>query len=183
MSDASLQPDVQRRWPSGVRFCGLCGGTLEKKILTDDRHEHPVCAQCGFVFFPGPHLVAGCLVVKDDRVLLLRRGAQPERGKWTFPGGYVDFGETPADAARREALEEVGLHVRVARLLDLYALPANPHAAVAVYLAEPEHGEPVTSVEALEVRYFARDEIPWGELAFASTEAVLRAWSAITGQK
>jgi ADP-ribose pyrophosphatase YjhB (NUDIX family) len=176
---ASLRPDVQRRWPTAVRFCGLCGGALRERLLLDDREQHWVCAACGFVFFPGPQLVAGCLVERDGKILLLRRGAEPERGKWTFPAGYVDFGETPSAAAERETLEEVRMRVRVGKMLDLYAAPANPHAVVAVYLAEPAGDEPSATAEAPEVRYFTPHDIPWDELAFESTGAALRAWIAL----
>jgi ADP-ribose pyrophosphatase YjhB (NUDIX family) len=173
---ASLQVDVQRRYPAAVRFCGLCGAALKERLLLDDNDQHWVCAGCGFVFFPGPQLVAGCLIVREGKVLLLRRGAEPERGKWTFPAGYVDFGETPAATAERETLEEVRMHVRVGRLLDLYAVPTNPHAVVAVYLAEPGDEEPSATGEAPEVRYFAPDDLPWNDLAFGSTHAALRDW-------
>lgn len=172
-----LQPDVQRRWPASVRFCGLCGGELADRLLEDDGEEHRVCPVCGFVFFPGPQLVAGCLVIREGKVLLLRRGAEPERGRWTFPAGYVDFGETPAVAAAREAHEEVHLEVRIGPMLDLYAPPSNPHAVVAVYLAETD-GAPEVTREATEIAWFAPADIPWNDLAFESTRAALRAWVA-----
>ena len=74
------------------------------RLVLPDRRRHSVCAGCGFVDFRGPKLVAGCLIVSDGKVLLLRRGIEPQLGKWTFPGGYVDLGETPEQAALRETL-------------------------------------------------------------------------------
>jgi 8-oxo-dGTP diphosphatase len=170
---------VQHRYPLGIRFCPMCAGKLEERILLPDGREHKVCSECGFVHFLGPKLVSGCLVVDDDRVLLLRRGIEPEIGKWTFPGGFVDFGETPVQAALRETLEEVGMQVRIGRHLGLYADPANPHAAVAVYLATPGGEQPGTSDEALEVRFFSPAEIPWDDIAFLTTREALRDWIAI----
>ena len=167
---------VQHRYPLGIRFCPLCAGKLEERILLPDGREHKVCSECGFVHFLGPKLVAGCLVIDGDKVLLLRRGIEPEIGKWTFPGGYVDLGETPEQAAIRETIEEVGIRVRLGELLGLYSDPAQPIAAVAVYLAEPGTEPPGLSEEATEVRYFAPHEIPWDELAFHTTEASLKAW-------
>lgn len=170
---------VQHRYPLGIRFCPLCAGELEERILLPDGREHKICSQCGFVHFLGPKLVSGCLVIDSGRVLLLRRGIEPEVGKWTFPGGFVDFGETPTEAAVRETLEEVGMRVRIDRHLGLYADPANPHAAVAVYLATPGAESPGISDEALEVRYFGADQIPWDEIAFRTTRDALRDWLAL----
>ena len=141
-----------------------------------DRKRFKVCDACGYVDFPGPKLVAGCLVIEAGRVLLLRRGIMPQIGKWTFPGGYVDLGETPTQAALRETVEEVGMKVTLERLLGLYADPAHPLAAVAVYIAMPGSNPPGLSEEATEVRYFSPGEIPWEELAFHTTHAALQDW-------
>lgn len=147
-----------------------------------DRKRFKVCEQCGYIDFPGPKLVAGCLVIDTGRVLLLRRGIMPRLGMWTFPGGYVDLGETPEQAAIRETAEEVGISVRLGALVGLFSDPAHPLAAVAVYLAEPGHEPPGLSEEAIEVRYFAPHEIPWNELAFPTTEASLKCWIDLIGR-
>jgi ADP-ribose pyrophosphatase YjhB (NUDIX family) len=76
----------------------------------------------------------------------------------------------------RETAEEVGMNVRLGAMLGLFSDPANPLAAVAVYLAEPGSETPGLSAEATEVRYFAPSEIPWNELAFPTTAASLKAW-------
>src|SRR5208283_2604003 len=162
--------------PQNIRFCGLCGGTMRMREVLPDHKHFKVCGECGYVDFPGPKLVAGCFVIDAGRVLLLRRGIMPRIGQWTFPGGYVDLGETPEQAAVRETAEEVGMNVRLGAMLGLFSDPANPLAAVAVYLAEPGSETPGLSAEATEVRYFAPSEIPWNELAFPTTAASLKAW-------
>ena len=125
---------VQRDYPAKVKFCPLCGAAMESRMLMPENAERKVCTRCGFVLFPGPKLVAGCFVVDAGRVLLLRRGIEPAVGKWTFPGGYVDFGENAADAALRETREEVGMRVALGPLLGVF----NDSAiTVVVYLATP----------------------------------------------
>ena len=163
-------------FPHSVRFCALCGGAMRLREVLPDRKRFKVCEQCGYVDFPGPKLVAGCLVIEERRVLLLRRGIMPQLGKWTFPGGYVDLGETPEQAALRETFEEVGMRVALGPMLGLFSDPAHPIAAVVVFMATPGDERPAISEEATEVRYFARGEIPWDELAFQTTTSALRAW-------
>jgi len=132
------------------------------------------------VLFPGPKLVAGCLVIDAGKVLLLRRGNWPALGKWTFPGGYVDFGENAAEAAIRETREEVGMRVEPDGLLGVFSDQKSPALTIVVYLAKPGQEPPSLSEEASEVRYFAPDEIPWHDLAFPTTVDAITAWVAST---
>lgn len=168
---------VQRDYPAKVKFCPLCGAAMASRMLMPENVERKVCTRCGFVLFPGPKLVAGCFVIDDGRVLLIRRGIEPAVGKWTFPGGYVDFGENAAEAAIRETREEVGMRVALGPLLGVF----NDSAiTVVVYLATPGIEAPSLTVEATEVRYFAPDEIQWHDLAFPTTTDALTAWVAST---
>jgi ADP-ribose pyrophosphatase YjhB (NUDIX family) len=165
--------DVQHEHPEKIRFCALCGGELAMRLVLPDRKRHKVCSKCGFVDFQGPKVVAGCLVIDAGKVLLLKRGIVPQLGRWTFPGGYVDLGETPEQAASRETCEEVGMKAHLGNVFGVYADPDHPIATVVVYLAQPGSERPTTSHEAAEVRYFGPDEIPWEELAFRTTRDAL----------
>lgn len=182
VGDDGLHPDhrVQRDYPAKVRFCPLCGGSMASRAILPENALRKVCAQCGFVLFPGPKLVAACLVIDAGRVLLLRRGNPPALGKWTFPGGYVDFGENAADAAVRETREEVRMRVELDKLLGVFTDPESVALTIVVYLAKPGAEPPSISEEASEVRYFGPDEIPWHELAFPTTLDAITAWVAST---
>jgi thiamine-phosphate diphosphorylase len=73
-----------------------------------------------------------------DYVLLAQRGREPNRGRWSFPGGKIEAGETARDAARREAWEETGLEVVVEGVVDQYDAIIPPyHYCVTDYLARP----------------------------------------------
>jgi ADP-ribose pyrophosphatase YjhB (NUDIX family) len=165
--------------PETLAFCPLCGARFVRTVEPPDDRDHPVCSACGFVFYLQPKVVAGTIPVRDGRALLTRRAIEPARGLWTFPGGYVDWGEDVREAARRETLEEVQLSVRLDALLGLYSYPGSP-VVVVVYLAGvPEAIEPTPSAsEVLEIAYFEPSEIPWGALAFPSTHDALRDWVA-----
>lgn len=157
----------------------MCGGALEVRIVAPDHKENKVCGKCGFVYFLAPKLVAGCIIADGDRTLLLRRGLEPSRGKWTYPGGFVDLGETPDKCAIRETLEEVGMTVREPELMGIYADRREPSPIIVVtYVAKPGPETPVVTAEATEVRYFRIDEIPWSDLAFDTTEQAMEAWAA-----
>ncbi len=76
-------------------------------------------------------------MIDAGKVLLLRRGNWPALGKWTFPGGYVDFGENAAEAAIRETREEVGMRVEPDGLLGVFSDQKSPALTIVVYLAKP----------------------------------------------
>ena len=157
----------------------MCSGVLEVRIVAPDHKENKVCTRCGFVYFLGPKLVAGCIIADGDHTLLLRRGLEPSLDKWTYPGGFVDLGETPAKCALRETLEEVGITVHEPELLGIYADRRDPSPIIVVtYLARPGVEAPVVTAEATEVRYFGADEIPWSDLAFDTTVQAMEAWVA-----
>jgi len=171
---------IQHEFPRNVRFCPMCGGALEMRIVAPDNKENKVCIKCGFVYFLGPKLVAGCIVADGDRTLLLRRGLEPSMGKWTYPGGFVDLGETPEKCALRETIEEVGMTVRNPELLGIYADRKDPTPIIVVtYVAQPGAETPIVTAEATEVRYFGIDEIPWSDLAFDTTIQAMEAWVAL----
>lgn len=170
---------IQHQFPRGVRFCPMCGGELEARVVMPDGKENKVCAKCGFVYFLGPKLVAGCIIADGNRTILLRRGIEPSLGKWTFPGGFVDLGETPAKCAVRETFEEIGMNVAPGRLLGIYADRNDPIPIIVVtYLTMPGIELPAITPEATEVRYFRVDEIPWHDLAFDTTVQAMEDWVA-----
>jgi ADP-ribose pyrophosphatase YjhB (NUDIX family) len=156
-------------------FCPKCGGKLALKSLKASEPSRLVCSECLFVFFLNPKVAAGALFTLNGRVVMLRRSIEPCFGKWVFPGGYVDRGETVMDAAIRETREEVNLEIRIVSLLNVYSYTNSP-VIVVVYTAEIVGGEIRAGDEALEARAFSPEEIPWSELAFPSTFEALRSY-------
>jgi ADP-ribose pyrophosphatase YjhB (NUDIX family) len=163
--------------PDTVRFCPLCGANVVRRVVSRDMREHPVCEGCGFVCYLHPKLVAITIPVRDGRVLLTRRAIEPAHGLWTFPGGYVDWGEDLAAAARREMREEVGLDLPPAGLVGIYSYESAPVVIVAYHVTVPDGLEAVPDThEVSEARYFALADLPWDALAFRSTREALEDW-------
>ena len=176
---------IQHEYPRGVKFCPMCGGALEVRTVAPDDQQQKVCTRCGFIYFLNPKLVAGCIIAEGERALLIRRGFEPARGKWTYPGGFVDFGETPPQCAIRETVEEIGMTIGDPQLLGVFTdrREAAPNIVTIAYVAKPGADGPVVTAEATEVRYFAADDIPWNELAFDTTIQAFEAWLASIGRK
>jgi ADP-ribose pyrophosphatase YjhB (NUDIX family) len=159
---------------ASFRFCPVCGGGLELRLLKAGEPERLVCTACGFVFYLDPKLAVGAIIADDrNRVVLVRRAIEPGYGKWVFPGGYVDRGEEVEAAAIREAREEAGLDIRIDRLINIYSY-AGRTPVIVVYAATMTGGCLGCDDEGLEARFFEVSEIPWDELAFRSTEEALR---------
>ena len=163
-----------------MRFCPLCAGALRRAPVPPDLREQAVCGACGFVFYLNPKVVAGTIPEQDGRILLTRRSINPGRGLWTFPGGFVDFGESVTDAAMRETFEETGLEVELTGLHNVYSYPAAP--VIIVYRAHVTGGTLTTCSENDCLEWVTPDEIPWDVLAFPSTREALREWVAAHGR-
>jgi 8-oxo-dGTP diphosphatase len=120
-------------------------------------------------------------VVRDDKVLLVRRGGPPYAGYWDIPGGFLAPGEHPTDGAVREVHEETGLHVRVTRLsgmyLDTYGAGSSEHTLNMYYEAEIVDGTPEPASDAVEIGWFEAGELP-EQIAFRHSQEALASWAA-----
>ena len=117
--------------------------------------------------------MAGTIPFEDGRIHLVRRNINPSKGKWTFPGGFVDWGETVTGAALRETQEETGLRVDLDGLVGVYSYPDAP-IVIVVYRARVAGGTLGLSDEIQELAWLTPGQIPWDELAFPSTREALR---------
>ncbi len=160
------------------RFCPRCGGGLDKRVVKTKEPKRLVCQACSFIFYQDPKVVAGTVFTLDGGIVLLKRGVEPALGKWVFPGGYVDRGESVQDAAIRETKEESQVDVRLGRLLNVYSYPRSPNVIV-VYTAEVVSGVLGAGDESVEAGTFPPSEIPWNDLAFDSTRDALRDYIAL----
>ena len=164
----------------GWRFCPRCGaeGLLHGPVPGEDC-DRLHCGACGLVLYDNPAPTASALVVRGGRVLLSRRAIEPRRGMWDTPGGFVEAGEDPRDAVRRELLEETGLRIEIERLLGIFPdrYGDGPPTLNIFYVARAPAGEPRALSDVAEVAWFAPADVP-EELAFPNGAVALRAWAA-----
>jgi ADP-ribose pyrophosphatase YjhB (NUDIX family) len=157
-------------------YCPACGKPVAPRVLEEDHRPRLVCPD-GHVTWRNPRLVVGTLPVRHGRVHLARRAIEPGAGLWTYPGGFLEVGESAQEGARRETEEETRLRVEVGRLIGAYSRP-HAGAVTLIYEATVVGGEVAPGAESVEVRAFAPDEIPWDDLAFSTAESALRDWVA-----
>jgi len=170
------QHGVPRWMRDSYLFCSRCGADLRFGPVPDEERHRLVCDSCGFIAYINPRMVVTTLPVTDDgKVILLRRGIEPGYGAWAQPGGFLEIDETAIQGAVRETLEETGYVVELSRLVGLYSRP-QAGIVVAAWEAHVTGGEARTGLEALEIRPFAPDEIPWGGIAFNTSIWALRDW-------
>lgn len=155
-----------------MQFCSACGSPVRQRVPEGDNRERHVCDDCGVVHYVNPRIVTGCLVIHGERVLLCRRDIEPRRGFWTFPAGYLETGETIAEGAVRETWEEANARVVVEELYTVFNLPYISQIYM-FYRAQLMNLDFSPGVESQDVRLFAREEIPWDELAFPVVRATL----------
>ena len=155
-----------------MNFCSNCGAPIAIKTPPGDHLPRFVCEQCGSIHYKNPLLVLGCVPEWEGRILLCRRAIEPRLGFWTVPAGFMEIGETLAEAALRETWEEALARVELGSLFSLVDVvhAGQVHVFFKARLAQPEFG---AGSETLEARLFSPEEIPWAELAFPSIRIAL----------
>jgi ADP-ribose pyrophosphatase YjhB (NUDIX family) len=162
------------------RFCPVCGSPLETAKLKVNDPPRLICSECDFVFYLDPKLVACSIIEVKSKIVLLKRGIEPEKGKWVIPGGYVDRGEEVVAAALREVKEECGIDIRIKNLQGVYSYHGWLEVVI-VYVAEYLSGNLVAGDESVDMKLLSPSEIPWDKLAFRSTKDALRDYIRIKG--
>lgn len=119
-----------------------------------------------------PLVGVGGVVIRDECVLMVRRGREPCKGSWSIPGGMLDLGETIQEAAEREILEECGIETQagdVVGVTDLIQCDNNDavkyHYVLIDLLAEYVRGEPKPSSDVLAARWVPFSELPSLEMS------------------
>lgn len=149
-----------------MKFCSRCGSeAMVWRVPDGDNRPRHVCDECGEIFYQNPNIVAGSIPVYGDRILLCKRAIEPRYGRWTLPAGFMENGETTAEAAARETWEEACARVEIGELFAIFNLP-QINQVYMMFLAEMPEPDFAAGSESLACKLYEEGQIPWSELAF-----------------
>jgi len=153
---------------SGPAYCEMCGTPTQLIIPEGDERERHVCGdpKCGHIAYQNPKVVVGAICTYNDQVLLCQRAIEPCAGKWGYPQGFLELGETSRQGAARETWEEAGVKFDPAKseLLAIYNLAGMQIQMI--YRAELENDDFEAGHESSDVKFVPWDDIQMEELAF-----------------
>ncbi len=160
-----------------MNYCPNCGARIVIRVPDGDTLPRHVCSACGAIHYRNPLMVIGSIPEWDDQVLLCRRAIEPRHGFWTLPAGFMELGETVAQAAVRETLEEANARVELGSVFTMLSVPHvnQVHIFYRARLLDLDFGP---GSESLEVALFREQDVPWPELAFRTISATLRHYYA-----
>lgn len=114
--------------------------------------------------FQTPLLAVDGLLVKEGKILLVKRAIEPFKGYWTLPGGRIEYGEEAESSLRREMKEELGIEARIKKLVGVYSDPKRDpraHTISIAYLIESKSNKPIKlNFEAKEYKFFSLNNLP-----------------------
>ncbi|WP_342537662.1 MULTISPECIES: NUDIX hydrolase [unclassified Sporosarcina] len=142
----------------GMNYCSNCGEVLEIRVINDE--EYKACSSCSFIHWGNYSVSVGALVIKDEKMLLVRRKDNPGKGKWTNPGGYIGQTELIEQSVIREVLEETGVTTKVKSIVMLGDYPGRVHNIYIGFLMEYLEGQPQPDeVEVDGAGFFSLEEM------------------------
>lgn len=151
-----------------MKFCSACGSPVEVRIPDDGDHlPRHVCTVCKTIHYINPKIIVGVIPeASDGRILMCRRNIEPRKGMWTFPAGFMELGETTAQGAAREGLEESLATIEVQDLICLITV-TYVSQIYAIHRGRLADGMTFgATTESSEVMLMREDEIPWNQIAF-----------------
>lgn len=158
--------------PRRIKHCRACGTAVAYLVPADDNRERAVCTACSEIHYENPINVVGTVPVWGEQVLLCRRNIEPRHGFWTLPAGFLELGESTADGAVRETVEEAGAHIELQELFTVLNVVRAGQLHL-FYRARLLDTTLAPGPETIEARLFREDEVPWDELAFRTVRLTL----------
>lgn len=123
--------------------------------------------------YKSPKLTVDGLILKDKKVLLIKRKNYPFKGKWALPGGFVEYKEKTEYTAIREVFEETGLKTKINTLVGVYSDPNRDprgHTVSVIYLLEICGGKLKSSDDVSDAKFFDLNQLP--KLAFDHSKII-----------
>ena len=145
---------------NGYQWCPRC---REPLVISEiEECVRPHCDKCGFVFYQNPAPAAGAIIIRDDKILMVKRSIYPGLGDWCIPAGFMEWTEHPQQTAIRELKEETGLDIGISSIFDIFMGMDDPrtHAVLILYHGTIMGGELRPGDDAAEAIFFDFNSIP-----------------------
>lgn len=156
-----------------MKYCSHCSALVSFIVPQGDNRHRYVCDKCEFIFYENPRIIAGCIPVYGQKILLCKRAIEPRLGYWTLPAGFMENGETTEQAALRETYEEAYATPKIGRLFSVCNLSKGNQVHI-YYLAQMTVAEYGSGPESLEVALYDEADIPWDNMAFGTVTQTLK---------
>jgi ADP-ribose pyrophosphatase YjhB (NUDIX family) len=156
-----------------MNFCANCGFKVTFGAVDNEHLPRFSCDNCQVIHYENPKIIVGCLPIFEDRVMLCKRGIEPQFGLWNIPGGFMENGETVEEGALREMEEETCTSGRILGLHTVFNVVSVNQVHIH-YLIELSDLNYQTTPESTEITMFLESEIPWADIAFSSSRFALR---------
>lgn len=160
------------------KFCPYCGVEYKKG---DKGGDHLKCSACDRTFYQNSAPTASAIIVKDDKVLLGRRGIDPKKGTLDAVGGFCEPGEHPEDSLRREVMEETELDVYDIQFMgvamDEYDMYEGSTPTMNIFYIVRAKGEEKPRDDVAELEWFDAQDIPLEEVGFDGVRLMLEKYS------
>jgi len=157
-------------------YCYHCGAPTT--TLETEGYRRAFCTQCRLILYENPLPTVVVIAYNEqNEIVLIRRAVEPGRGGWSLPGGFIEIGETAAQAAIRELIEETGLTGTKLKLIDVGAHLNGFYGDILMigYATPPAKGEIIRhGSDAAEAAWFRIDNHP--PLVFPFHEELITRW-------
>ncbi len=153
-------------------YCSECGAKLDKQI--SENRERDYCSSCSTVFYSNPVPATAGVIIDSGKVLLVKRGVEPQKGKWCLPGGFLEIDEEPEKGCLREVKEETHLECEIDHLLKVCLSPNPTYKNVLLtgFVLKNFKGKAEAGDDSVDCGWFSPDALP--EIAFESHLKMIR---------
>jgi len=152
------------------KFCPHCGKDLHSETINKEKTKK--CESCGFIFWNKSKPVVSVILHNDGKVLMIQRATEPFKNYWVLPGGFTSYLEDAETAIRREAFEEVGVEIKLQKIIGTYLIDNDPRGIhLDIIFAGTTKDEITLHNEDLQWKYFSPEELP-DKIAYKHREAI-----------
>jgi 8-oxo-dGTP diphosphatase len=154
------------------KHCTICGSLLSLEQV--DERMRMICHNCGWIAYENPMPCSAAFVVNaEGDILLVKRGVEPAKGKWSLPSGFIEIDETPEEACLRELKEETGLEGSILGLIGVYSQssPRYKNVVIIGYHVDAS-GSLRPGSDSEDAKYFSSASLP--EVAFSSHRKIIK---------